>query len=60
VLSKEADRYKEFEELVLWVVVEKPGVETIAKKLEELTTKYQKGRISKFVERMKALLTPVE
>lgn len=57
-LNMEADRTNEFENLVLWVVKEKPEITAIANKLEGLTVKYQAGRVSRFAMRLKKLLEP--
>jgi death-on-curing protein len=56
-LNMSADRNKEYEELVLWVVLEKPEIVEIAERLKSLTQKYQSNVISKFVERLKSAVT---
>lgn len=53
-----ADKTDEFEDLVLWVVKDKPDVPEIATKLELLTDKYKARRISKFAESLRKFLEP--
>lgn len=59
-LGGRADKTGEFEELVSWVVTEKPSVEEITPRLKVLATKYQVSGISKFVEKVRAILTPYD
>ena len=51
---------KEYEELVLWVVLEKPTIPQISERLEGLAQKYQIGKISQFIEKLKTTLIPFE
>jgi death-on-curing protein len=55
---RRADGVHEFEELVLWVVTEKPEIPQIAKRLKELTDEYRVSGVSKFVSALRSLITP--
>ena len=57
-LNMHADETDEFENLALWVVKGKPEITEIASKLENLTYKYQEGKVSKFTRKLKNLLEP--
>ncbi|HEU4966461.1 MAG TPA: type II toxin-antitoxin system death-on-curing family toxin [Candidatus Saccharimonadales bacterium] len=59
-LTMQADQTDDFENLVLWVVEDKPPIEEITSKLEYLVGKYQKGKVSKFVDKIKGLIEPFE
>ncbi|HSX35811.1 MAG TPA: type II toxin-antitoxin system death-on-curing family toxin [Patescibacteria group bacterium] len=59
-LDRKADKDREFEELALSVVVDKPEVPEIASRLKTLTEKYQMRGISKFVANLKNLLVPYD
>jgi hypothetical protein len=58
-LDRRADEDHEFEKLALWVVIDKPDVADIAKKLETLTEKYRVGGISKFVSSIRDFSNPL-
>jgi death-on-curing protein len=57
-LQSSADRTNDFEDLVLWVVLEKPEIPEIASKLEVLIKKYRSNSVSKFADTLRKLLTP--
>jgi death-on-curing family protein len=59
-LNMYADKTDEFENLVLWVVNEKPEIPDIAARLEALTNKYKKGAVNKVIDRLKSLLEPFD
>lgn len=50
----------EFEEIVLWVVKEKPKIEEIAARLKVLIKKHATKKVSKYLYDVKALLTPYD
>lgn len=52
-LKSTADRHKEFEDLVLRVVLEKPSIADIAQRLKQLTEKYRKSGVYWIVDRIK-------
>ena len=60
VLKRSADRHKEFENLVIWVVLEKPSIEEIAAKLKKLVGKYREGKVSRFITLLKSTLIPFD
>ncbi len=49
---------KDYEELVLWVVLKKPSIDEIASRLKELAEKYQKTGFEAIIERMKNSFFP--
>ena len=53
------DAYDNFEELVLWLVKEKPGTEKLARELREIVETHQVKGISKFAHAVRKLLIPV-
>ena len=57
-IKASADRKKEFEELVLWVVLRKPSIEEIAQKLKILTDRYRESKISQFIKILRSTLAP--
>jgi death-on-curing protein len=57
-LNMQADKTNEFEELVLWVVNDKPHITEIASKLEELTNKYQANSVAMFISKLKKMIEP--
>jgi death-on-curing protein len=59
-LKQSADRTTEFEDLVLWVVNEKPTMKTITERFKLLIEKYQTNRVSKLIENIKNVLTPFD
>lgn len=57
-LNMQADKSNEFEDLVLWVVNDKPHIPEIASRLEELTDKYQANSVAKFISKLKKMIEP--
>jgi len=57
-IQKRADKEGEYEDLVLWVVKEKPDITEIANKLQALEKKYRIGTISKFVAQIRERIVP--
>lgn len=49
-VDRSADESGEFEELVLWVVNEKPSINEIADRLKMLILKYKTNNISRFIK----------
>lgn len=50
----------QFEDLVLWVVNDRPEIEVIAKKLESLVKKYKKRNISDMATKLRNLIKPFD
>jgi hypothetical protein len=59
-LQTSADRDSEFEDLVLWGVLNKPEISEVAVKLKSLSTKYQVSGMSKFISRLRDIITPYD
>lgn len=59
-LDRKADKDREFEKLVISVVVDKPEISKIADDLKKLTDKYRMKGVSKFVASLKDILTPYD
>lgn len=57
-IQKKADETGEFEDLVLWVVAEKPPIDEISAKLEYLSNKYRVSAVSKFINNMRNSIKP--
>jgi death-on-curing protein len=59
-LDRKADEDGEYEKLILWVVLDKPEIPEIALRLKGITAQYQLRGISKFVSRLRNVLTPYD
>jgi death-on-curing protein len=60
IFKSSADKSKDFEGLVLWVVNSKPEIREIESKLKILIKKHRSNRLSKFADRLKSHLTPYD
>jgi death on curing protein len=56
MLKRSADRHKEFEKLVLWVVKKKPEIQAISEKLKELTGRYKTNTAGKYTEKLRSVI----
>lgn len=57
-LKPSADYHNDLEDLVLWVVIDKPEIAQIAERFEQITGKYKTDIMSRFVEKLKSALKP--
>lgn len=59
-IDKAADESAEYEDLVVWVVTQKPDIEELATRLRSLSKKYQVKGVSKYISNLRKSIKPYE
>lgn len=59
-IKSSADQTLDFENLVLWVVNEKPPIEELAEELRRLMRTYGSRKVSKYFRDVKTMLIPYD